>query len=415
MHESVVIVGAGQAGLAMSHCLTQASVSHVLLERSTVAHSWRNERWDSLRLLTPNWMTKLPGHEYGTNDPSGQGDDPQGFETATEIATRLVNYATSFGAPVREGVSVNGVHHDGEHFVVNTSDITYTADAVVIATGACSKPNIPHFADRVPARVHQVSPIHYKRPDDLPDGDVLVVGASASGVQLADELARNGRRVTVATGKHTRMPRTYRGRDILEWMSELGWLDQTIEEFGVDELRVRRTMPSMQLVGCEELRSIDLNTLRSLGVRLAGRLINVENGVAQFDDSLPDSCAAADAAMFDKIHDIEKSIESLGADADFDAPETIEPTDASDPVAALDLHDVGTIVWATGFVPDWPWLDEQWLDARGAVVHEGGIVDERGLYVLGLPILRQRSSNFISGVGVDAAQLAEQLVASLVS
>src|SRR6266566_4951566 len=234
---TAVIVGAGHCGLAMSHCLAARSVDHVVLERGEVANSWRTQRWDSLRLLTPNWMTRLPGYAY-------RGPDPDGYLGAAQVAAMLADYAGASAAPVLTGVTV--------------------------------------------------TPAGYRNPGQLPPGGVLVVGASASGVQLADELARSGRPVTLAVGEHVRMPRTYRGRDVLWWLDAAGLLDQRYDE--VDGLVRARRLPSMQLIGSPG-RMVDLNALSSAGVRLAGRLAGIADGVAQFSGSLPNVCALADLKL----------------------------------------------------------------------------------------------------------------------
>ncbi|MEL6984849.1 MAG: NAD(P)/FAD-dependent oxidoreductase, partial [Actinomycetota bacterium] len=229
---TVTIIGAGQAGLAMSRELTDRSIDHVLIERGQVANSWRTERWESLRLLTPNWMTRLPGHRY-------QGNDPDGYMTAAEVTGFLDGYRASFNAPVVTDTTVQSVGQiDGGH-LVTTDRGQIRSKAVVVATGACSTPKIPALAEQLPAHIHQLAPIHYRTPDQLGSGRVLVVGASASGAQLADELQRSGRQVTLAVGDHTRLPRSYRGMDIHWWMDTIGLLDDRYDEV-TDIVRARR-------------------------------------------------------------------------------------------------------------------------------------------------------------------------------
>ena len=252
---AAVVIGAGPAGLAMSRCLTEHNIEHVVLERSAVANSWRSERWDSLRLLTPNWMTRLPGYGY-------HGADPDGYMTAAEVVELLDEYATQTAAAVLTGSPVERVTtaHDGS-FVVATGNGSWRCRAVVVATGACSTPKVPSIAGDLPGHLRQLSPIQYRRPDDAPGQHVLVVGASASGLQLAEELTIAGRQVTLAVGAHTRLPRTYRGADIHHWMDATGVLDTRYDE--VDDIDKARRMPSLQLIGSPERRTLDLNALTS--------------------------------------------------------------------------------------------------------------------------------------------------------
>ena len=269
----VVVIGGGQAGLAMSRCLTSRSIDHVVLERGETANSWRTERWDSLRLLTPNWLARLPGYSY-------RGDDLDGYMSAAEVATYLDDYRTSIAAPILTGVEVTHISSaDGRH-VVETTEGPWSARAVVLATGACSNPHVPAIASHIPRHIEQITPIRYRNPAQLSDGGVLVVGASASGLQLADELSRTGRDVTLAVGDHVRLPRTYRGMDIHWWMDAIGQLDERYDE--VEDLERARRLPSLQLIGSPERRDLDLSTVASIGVALTGRLVGCHGHRAQF-------------------------------------------------------------------------------------------------------------------------------------
>ena len=282
----VVVIGGGQAGLAMSHCLTRRGVDHVVLERGDTGNSWRTQRWDSLRLLTPNWLSRLPGWTYG-------GDDPDGYMTALEVATHLDGYRRSFDAPVRHDTSVSDIESTGSVHRLATDNGEWTARAVVLATGACSDPRIPAIANGMPERLDHVSPIHYRHPvHQLEAGGVLVVGASASGLQIADELSRAGRDVTLAVGEHVRLPRTYRGMDIHWWMDAVGQLDERYDE--VPDIGRARRLPSLQLVGTPERRDLDLNAVASNGVRLVGRLVGCSGHQAQFSGSFANMCVSAD-------------------------------------------------------------------------------------------------------------------------
>ena len=400
----VVVVGGGQAGLAMSHCLTRRSVDHVVLEQGTTANSWKTQRWDSLRLLTPNWLSRLPGWAY-------RGSDPDGYMTALEVATHLDDYRRSFDAPVRPNTSVSNIEPSESAHVVTTDDGDWTARAVVMATGACSDPHIPAIANDMPEHLDHVSPIHYRNPDQLADGGVLVVGASASGLQIADELSRAGRDVILAVGDHVRLPRTYRGMDIHWWMDAVGHLDERYDEVP-DIVRARR-LPSLQLVGTPERRNLDLNAVASNGTRLVGRLVGCSGHRAQFSGSFANMCASADLKQ-DRLLDLcdqyaaEHGLDGEVAESTRPTPTTVEP-----PVLEADLRPIGTIVWATGFRPEYPWLDQRLLDRKGRFVHDGGVLPLPGMYVLGLPFLRRRKSSFLDGVGPDADDLATHLVGHL--
>jgi putative flavoprotein involved in K+ transport len=392
-----VIVGAGHCGLAMSHCLAARSVDHVVLERGQVANSWRTQRWDSLRLLTPNWMTRLPGYSY-------RGADLDGYLSARQVTAMLQDYAEASAAPVLTGTTVTSVRAAQAGYVVRTDQGSWRTRTVVLACGAAALPTVPAVAGLVPAGITSVTPAAYRRPDELPRGGALVIGASASGIQLADELHRSGRPVTLAVGEHVRMPRIYRGRDILWWLDATGLLDQRYDE--VDDLARARRLPSMQLVGSPG-RTLDLNALSSSGVRLAGRLAGIVGGVAQFSGSLPNVCALADLKLGRLLNAIDAWTGMAG--------ERFAPTIVRSAPLGLDLRsgEIGTIVWATGYRPDLSWLDVPVLDRRGRVVHDGGVTAYPGLYLLGLPFLRRRKSSLIDGAAADAAELTTHLARHL--
>ena len=400
----MVVIGGGQAGLAMSHCLTRRSIDHVVLERGETANSWRTERWDSLRLLTPNWLSRLPGWAY-------RGDDPDGFMSAPEVVAHLDDYRRSFDAPVRTGTSVVAVTSTGTTHHVTADDDAWRARAVVIATGACSDPHVPAIADDLPAHIEQVSAIHYRTPDRLPSGGVLVVGASASGLQIADELSRAGRDVTVAVGEHVRLPRTYRGMDIHWWMDAVGQLDERYDE--MPDIDRARRLPSLQLIGSPERRDLDLNAVVANGVRLVGRLVGRSGIRAQFSGSFANQCASADLKLGRLLDRLDEYAIEHGLDEELAAPSRPAPTRVASPMLDLDLRSIGTIVWATGFRPRYPWLDPRLVDRRGRLVHDGGVLPTPGLYVLGLPFMRRRKSSFLDGVGPDARDLSAHLASHL--
>ncbi|HKJ56822.1 MAG TPA: NAD(P)-binding domain-containing protein [Nitriliruptoraceae bacterium] len=404
MDTMVVIIGAGQAGLAMSRQLVDRGVEHVLLERGTVANSWRTERWDSLRLLTPNWLSRLPGHTY-------TGSDPEGFMAATEVADMLDHYRASFDAPIHTGVTVTDVRRAAAGFTVDTDQGTWRCQAVVVATGAASTPHVPGIAAHVPGRIHQLTPTHYRNPDQLDDGPVLVVGASASGAQLADELHRSGRDVVLAVGDHVRLPRQYRQMDIHWWMETIGLLDDRIEDQS-RPARARR-LPSLQLVGSDDGRSVDLNALSDIGIELVGRLADVHGSTALFADGLATTCRSADGRMRRLLARIDDFAAANGLDAEVGAPDAPAPIRIPRSRTTIDMAQFATVLWATGFRPDYPWLDARALDERGAIRHDRGVGAMPGLYVLGLPFMRRRKSSFLDGVGPDAAELSAHLVTRL--
>jgi putative flavoprotein involved in K+ transport len=368
-----------------------------------VANSWRRERWDSLRLLTPNWLSRLPGLPY-------EGNDPDGYMTAGEVAELVARYAAGIRAPVRTGTNVTELRRAGNGYRVTTDDGAIEARAVVVASGAFNRPTVPALAEAVPAGVHQLTPFDYRNPDALPDGGVLVVGASATGVQLADELARSGRPVTLSVGEHVRMPRTYRGRDVLWWMEAAGVWDERYDE--VDDLTRARRLPSPQLVGTAERATLDLNALAAAGVELVGRWASVRDGEALFSGGLRNVCSLADLKLGRLLDGFDEWALTAGVEGEVEPPERLAPTEAPRaPRWRLDLRsgEIGTIVWATGFRPDYRWLDLPVLDDKGRIRHDGGAVDGLGLYALGLPVLRRRKSTFICGAEDDAREVVDEI------
>ena len=401
---TAVIVGAGHAGLAMSRRLTERSINHVVLERGEVANSWRTQRWPSLRLLTPNWQTRLPGHDYA-------GDDPDGYMPATEVVATLAGYARLAGAPVRTATTVHTMRATPQGFEIHANDDVLRARAVVLATGACNLPAIPDLAAAVPPSIMTLTPLSYRDPGQLPDGGVLVVGASATGVQLAGEIHRSGRPVTLAVGEHVRLPRTYRGRDIFWWLEATGLLAERYDE--IDDLTRARHLPSPQLTGTPEAVTTDLNTLMALGIRIVGRLGRVVDGVAQFSGSLANTCALADLKMNRFLNRADEWATASGLDDDLPPPHRFAPTRVN-PRSPLELDltsgEITTVLWATGFRPDHSWLDIPVRDRTGRIRHDGGIITAApGLYVLGLPVLRTRASTYIHGAGADSDALAGHL------
>jgi putative flavoprotein involved in K+ transport len=384
----------------MSAWLSRRGIDHVVLERGRVAHAWRTQRWDSLRLLTPNWMTRLPGLAA----PAG---DPHGFLTAGELTTLLERYGDGVGAPVHEHTSVCSLRPAPSGFEVGTDAGRWRSRAVVIATGAAGTAHVPPIAAALPTTIDQLHALAYRNPNQIGEGRVLVVGASASGVQIADELRRSGREVTVAVGDHVRLPRTYRGRDIYWWMDAIGLLDERPDQ--VADLARARRLPSAQLVGSPEHRSVDLGTLARAGVVVVGRLAGVTGGRLQFSGSLPNLVASADlkqARLLDRIDDyVARTSGATGDTPDRPAPVRL-PTAATE----LDAPQFATVIWATGYRQHHPWLNPALLDRRGQLLQTGGVTPVAGLYVLGLPFLRQRRSGLLNGIGADSGAVADHVL-----
>jgi putative flavoprotein involved in K+ transport len=402
---SAVIIGAGQAGLATSHCLSERSIDHVVLERGEVANSWRRERWDSLRLLTPNWQSRLPGHTY-------EGDDPDGFMTMPEVIDFIGGYAARFEVPLHTHTRVTEVHAAADGYRVMTDRGPWQCRCLVIASGAFNTPVVPELAAALPGDIHSLTPQQYRNPGQLADGGVLVVGAAATGLQIADEIRRSGRQVILAAGEHVRMPRTYRGRDIMHWMHATGMLDERYDQ--VDDIRRVRKLPSPQLIGTPQKATLDLNVLTDRGVQLVGRVAGLSSGRLQFSGSLGNVAKLADLKLDRLLSAIDLWIEAADLGAQPELPERPEPTRISaSPRLELDLRsgEIRTVVWATGFRPDYTWLNVPVLDRKGLIRHEGGVADAPGLYLMGLPFMRRRKSSFLFGVEDDARAISEHLAA----
>jgi putative flavoprotein involved in K+ transport len=401
MQTETVIVGAGQAGLALSRHLTWLGRDHVVLERGRIGSRWHDERWDSMTLLSPNWLNRLPG----APEPA----DPDGFMTRTEFAELLERYADSFGAPVLDGTDVERVVPAGRGFRVHTSGGSWTAVNVVVAIGDCDVPRVPPQARHLPPGVTSLSVRDYKRPASVGDGGVLVVGSGPSGQQVARELRRAGREVVLAAGRHGRAPRRYRGLDFWTWMEAIGMLDVSIDD-APDPEAARRT-PSIALSGACGGVDIDLGLLQAEGVQVTGRLLGLSGSKALLADDLAVTALDADERMFGVLAEIDAHIDRTG----IDAPETPVATLALRAApATIDLAQRGirTVVWATGYGRDYRWLDVPGARSRdGELIQRRGATPVPGLYVLGLRFQYRRKSHFIGGVGRDAAEVARAISA----
>ena len=408
MRTDAVVIGAGHAGLAVSRFLAERSIDHVVLERGEVAQSWRAQRWDSLRLLTPNWLTRLPGLAY-------DGPDPDGFMTMPEVIGFIDRYRRLTDPPVLTGVRVVSLRPADDGFEAVTDQGVWNCRTAVLATGGFNLPKVPPLAAGLPNFIDSVTPYDYRRPSDLAEGGVLVAGASATGIQLAEEIHASGRPVTLAVGEHVRMPRTYRGKDIWWWMLRTGRLDERFDQ--VEDLTRARRVPSPQLIGSPERRTLDLNDLTGQGVRLAGRLAGVSGSTLQFSGSLRNKCQLADLKLGRLLGEFDEWALQAGYNGEFGWGERPPPTRVEgSPPLALDLArgEIKTVLWATGFEPDYSWLEVPALDRKGRLRHRGGVVsDWPGLYRIGLNFLRRRKSSFIHGAEDDARDIADHLESHL--
>ena len=395
-----LVIGAGQARLAVSRCLAGQGADHVVVERGRIAERWRSSRWESLRLLTPNWMSRLPAWSY-------PGPEPDGYMAAPELVSYLEDYAGSFTAPVHENTTVELVEAADGGLRVVTDQRTWLARNVVVASGTENRAWVPPAASGIDPEIHQLTADRYRGPDQVPDGGVLVVGASASGVQIADELRRAGRPVVISVGRHARLPRRYLGRDILWWMDRAGVLGQSIDQ--VPDARSARRAPSLQLSG--RGYPVGLDALAAGGVRLAGRLVAADGRRLGFADDLPATISGAQARMERLLHTIDGYLAHRGGEAAVPADPPAPFTAPAGPVE-LDLRRAGisTVIWATGYQPAYPWLRVPVLDRHGQIAHSRGVTSVPGLYVLGLKFLHRRNSTFVDGVASDARFVAAHVM-----
>lgn len=398
-----VVIGGGQAGLALSRSLTDLGREHVVLERGRVAERWRSERWDSFKLLTPNWHTRLPGHRY-------DGDDPDGFLDRAGVIAMFQRYAESFAAPVRTGVEVESVEPDAGGYVVRTSDGPVSAANVVVATGHYAKPVVPPTAHAIDPNIVQVHTSGYRNPDALPPGGVLVVGGGASGIQIADELHRAGRPVFLSLGRHHPLPRRYRGHDVIWWLEQMGRLDETVDD--VPDVLAARRAPSLALSGDTHRRELDVRQMAAEGVVLLGRTGEIDGHVLHAAPDLGKNLADADRRYERFVAGVDRFVEKTGIPAaEPDAHRRPAARAADREVERMDLRREGvrSIVWATGYRPDHGIVHVPVFDAQGEVVQRRGVTSSPGLYLLGLRWMHTRKSNFIDGVGRDAEHVAEHI------
>jgi putative flavoprotein involved in K+ transport len=404
-HYAVVIVGGGQAGLSMSYCLTERSLDHIVFEQHQIGYSWRSKRWDSFCLVTPNWQCQLPGHPY-------RGEAMRGFMKKDEIVQYIEDYAASFNPPIKEGVTVLSVRRNAAQngFEITTSIGDYTADQVVIATGGYHHPKIPRIAERLPETIVQLHSSEYKSPDALPDQAVLVVGTGQSGCQIAEDLHLAGKQVHLCVGSAPRSPRQYRGKDVVDWLDQMGYYDLPIDEHPQKE-KVR-TKANHYVTGRDGGREINLRQFALEGMQLHGRLKNINNRRLEFEPNLKQNLDQADAVA----ESIKKTIDEFIAKNQISAPTEPPYVPAWEPEAEslqLDYEqaEIGTVIWCTGYEADFSWIEIPVFDGKGYPGHDRGVTPVEGLYFLGLPWLYTWGSGRFSGVARDAVYLADYITA----
>jgi len=394
-HYPVVVIGGGQAGLATSYCLMELGIEHVVLERQKIAHSWREERWDTFCLVTPNWQCKLPGFPY-------HGPDPYGFMVKDEIVKYIEEYVAFFNPPVEEGVSVSAVERrrDGS-FELVTSRGVISADQVVLATGGYPIPIVPRGAEKLSPAIVQVHSSDYKNPEQLPPGGVLVVGSGQSGCQIAEDLHLKGRAVHLCVGNAPRCARVYRGKDVVEWLDEMGYYEVSIDKHPNKESVREKT--NHYVTGRDGGRDIDLRKFALEGMRLYGLLAGIDGATLEFRPGLTENLDAADAVYNSINHSIDAYIEKAGISAP--PPSVYTPVWHPDSeTLSIDCAELGitSVIWCIGFRTDYGWVKLPVFDAKGHPSHERGVTSVPGLYFIGLPWLHTWGSGRFSGVGRDA-------------
>jgi putative flavoprotein involved in K+ transport len=403
-HYPVIIIGGGHAGLSISHCLKERGIDHLIFEKERLGQSWRTKRWDSFCLVTPNWQCRLPGFHYS-------GNDPEGFMKRDEIIAYIEAYAQSFQPPVREGVNVSRLAQDeAGRFVVSTSIGDYLADQVVVATGGYQVPSVPRIAERLPATVSQMLSSDYKNPGLIGPGEVLVVGSGQSGCQIAEDLHLAGRRVHLCVGGAPRTARRYRGKDVVAWLHEMGYYDKPIHEHPLKE-RVR-AKANHYVTGRDGGRDIDLRKLATEGMKLYGRLKDINGTLLKFSEDLKQNLDQADAVAESIKNTIDKFIESAGVGAPTE--ERYRPVwEPSTQVLELDYLAAGirTVIWSVGYRTDYGWIEIPIFDGKGYPTHQRGVTTVPGLYFLGLPWQYTWGSGRFSGVARDATFLADYMEA----
>ena len=399
-HVPVVIVGGGQAGLSVSQHLKQRGIEHLVFEKNTAAHTWSTQRWDTFCLVTPNWQCDLPGHPY-------DGPDPDGFMRKDEIVAYLKAFVAKVNPPIREGVAVTRVERGEDGiFSVQTSEGDYTANEVVVASGGYHTPIIPRMAEKLPGSITQIHSNQYRNPDQLPEGEVLVVGSGQSGAQIAEDLHLAYRKVHLAVGDAPRCARFYRGRDVVTWLADMGYYEMTVDNHPLRD--GVRDNTNHYVTGRDGGRDIDLRRFAIEGMKLYGLMEDYQDGALRFRDDLKRSLDGADKTYNGINAAIDKYIAETGIEAP--AQEHYSPVwEPSEPVTslALDSSGITSVVWCIGFTPDFRWLDASVFNGAGNPKHRRGVTNEDGVYFIGLPWLNTWGSGRFGAVGRDAEHVVQ--------
>jgi putative flavoprotein involved in K+ transport len=403
-HYSVIVVGGGQAGLSASYFLKRAGIDHLVLEKNTLTHTWRTQRWDAFCLVTPNWQCALPGHPYA-------GNDPHGFMKKDDIIDYLDGFIQSLDAPVKEHAEVKRVTRNADGtFSVFTSQGQFTADQVVVASGGYHTPIVPRMAERLPRSIVQIQSSEYRNAQALPAGGVLVVGSGQSGAQIAEDLHLAGRKVFLAVGEAPRCARFYRGRDVVDWLADMKYYDMPVEQHPLRE--GVRDNTNHYVTGRDVAHDIDLRRFATEGMELYGRLQDLQDGKLSFAPNLTENLDSADTTFNGINAGIDAFIERHGIEA--------PPGSRYEPLWApphertsldLEASGIGSIIWCIGFTPDFSWLDAPIFNGRGYPAHTRGVTPQEGLFVVGLPWLHTWGSGRFSGVARDAEYIVEAICA----
>ena len=404
-HYSVAIVGGGQAGLSMSYCLRERGFDHIIFEKNRIAESWRSKRWDSFCLVTPNWQCLLPGFPYN-------GDDPQGFMQKEDIVQYIEAYAQSFNPPIKEGVEVSSVRKSSsaDYFELTTSLGDFTADQVVVATGGYHIPKFPKMAERLPESIVQLHSSQYQNPQSLPDKAVLVIGTGQSGCQIAEDLHLAGKQVYLSVGSAPRSPRKYRGKDVVDWLDQMGYYDLSVDEHPQGEQV--RTKTNHYVTGRDGGREINLRNFALEGMKLFGKLKQISGNILEFQPNLKQNLDQADAVAESIKRTIDQFIEKNQIQAPTEAPYHPAWEPLEEPLSLdYEAANIGTVIWCTGYESDFRWIEIPVFDGKGYPGHQRGITDIAGLYFLGLPWLYTWGSGRFSGIARDATYLADYIAA----
>jgi putative flavoprotein involved in K+ transport len=403
---NTLIIGGGQAGMATSYYLQQHRIEHIVLEQADeAAHAWRNERWDSFTLLTPNWTVQMPGAEY-------KGDNPDGFMPRDEIVAYLKQYAKQFNVPIQFGTRVLEVTplSDGDGYLVKTEQDEFKAGSVVVATGMFQKPRIPAFSKNISPQVTTLHSTQYRNPQSLPPGAVLIVGSAQSGCQIAEDLYQNGRKVYLSVGSAGRAPRRYRGRDVFRWLWDMGYFEMTVDQL---ESPKEKFAANPQLSGNDGGRTINLHQFVRDGVQLLGRVTGADGNHVTFAGDLKESLKKVDGLEAEIVKMIDKFIAENGIDAPAESLPHLQDGYAVEEILELDLESagIGTVIWAGGYTFDYSLVKLPVTDEDGYPLQKRGVTDYPGLYFVGMVLLHKQKSSILLGVGEDAEYIASHIAA----